>query len=257
MKAIDAHYNLGMVSEEVRIQIPGSDRRIHATLDEIPGAPVVVFSHGLAASRDSTQFYNGAIAAINAGCSSLRFDFYGCEDDQRKLLDCTIWDHVADLDAAVRYLKEKDESRDVIVVGHSIGALAAILSKEHRYDALVLWDPTHPASWPGADLGDETTIFEPSLDMFRLRWGVDVLVTSAFLQSCSEVDAEAQLALLQKPLLIVAAGGGVLVPFGRRYLDAARKPKTFAIIDGADHGFLRGDSLARLYETTFDWITQL
>ena len=126
------------VDVERNIKIPGSELQIYGTYREVPGAPLVIFSHCLAGERNSLEYFNGARAMSDAGFSSYRFDYYGYDVDARNLVDCIVPEHVADFDLVVKTFKEEDPDRSVTVIGHSLGGLVILMSERQQFDAAVL-----------------------------------------------------------------------------------------------------------------------
>ncbi len=165
------------------LRVPDSGKVVYGTLREVPDSPVlVVFSHGMAGSRDDLQPYAGSRALSDAGISSYRFDYYGYDADARDLLECTLSDHIDDLRLVLRTLKEEAPLRPLVVVGHSLGGLVAVESRAQEIDGLVLWDATHSSLW-SEGIEDEETQWVPELGLYRMRWGIDVLVSKEFLES--------------------------------------------------------------------------
>ncbi len=240
---------------EHKISIPETDLTIYGTLREVPGAPLVVFSHCLTGNRNSLEYFTSARAFSEQGISSYRFDYYAYEDNARNMVDCTINDHVSDLDLVVNTFKAEQPERSITVIGHSLGGLVVMMSKAQEFDAAVLWDATHNSAWKDpTHLEDGHTVWEPALNMFRFRWGIDILVTREYLESYRMLDHDDIARKFNKPLLVVTAGEGVLQEGGRRYHEHSAGTSELIVLDGADHCFYNGETLRELQQLTVEWV---
>ncbi|HEV7467085.1 MAG TPA: alpha/beta fold hydrolase [Candidatus Dormibacteraeota bacterium] len=256
------------VTEQARaIPVPGTDKVIHGLLREVPGAPLVVLVHCLTGWKNSTKYYLGARALERAGFSSFRFDLYGYADDARKLLDCTVATHADDLDLVLAVLREEQPDRPISVIGHSLGGLTILCSRRQGFDAVVLWDATHSGGWqprqaeehadPAHPYGDESTVWEGSLDCYRLRWGCDILVSEAMLRSYRDPDCNALISQLHRPVKVIAAGANAFLrSVQNEYYEHANEPKALAVIEGADHNFETGETMVELFAETVRWLDQ-
>lgn len=236
--------------------IPGTNLRIDGKFREVAGSPIVVLVHCLTGNMDSTKYYMGARALEHAGYASYRFNLYG-SDGGRDFLDCTLSTHVDDFDLVVRRLKEELPGRPVIAIGHSLGGLTVLASRQRHHDAVVLWDATHADHWEGDTIESEDTVWEPSLGLYRVTWGVPVLMSRALLESFRFLDCDALVRDLELPMLSVIAGANI--PRGiaarRRYHELSRGPKRLVTIDGADHNFTNGETLSELHAATIEWLS--
>lgn len=162
---------------------------------------------------------------------------------------------MADLGLVVQFVRNKFPGRKVVVVGHSLGGLVALSSEERNFDGLVLWDASHSDCWPGEEGDpDGATLYEPSLDEYRLRWAFELLVPYTFVESFRKLPCDGFAKNYQRPLLVIAAGDNVLVPFQKRYFEAATEPKEYVEIPGADHNFTKVECLDQLLCVTIEWI---
>lgn len=247
-----------MAETERHIPIPGTDKRIHGLLREVPDAPLVVLVHCLTAGKNSLKYHQAARALERAGYASYRYDQYGFPRDARDLLDCTLQILAHDLDLVVGTFKAEEPDRPVAVVGHSLGGLAILISTARAFDVAVLWDASHADSrGDGESLEDDHTVWEPRLGCYRLRWGCDILISEAMLRSWAVADSNRRIAELGRPVKIIAAGDNpVLLEYQREYLEHAREPKALTVIEGADHNFTTDGALEQLFAETVDWLDE-
>ena len=124
-----------------------------------------------------------------------------------------------DARAAQRYLLSRPDvdAARLVYFGESLGAAVAVdLAAEHPPAALVLRSPFTSM----ADVGSYHYRILPVRLLLRDRYAA--------------IDKIAQ---VRAPLLVIAGDADTIVPLAqsRRVHDAARSPKAFVVIDGADH----------------------
>ena len=124
-----------------------------------------------------------------------------------------------DARAARRYLLSRPDvdAAGLVYFGESLGAAVAVeLAAEHPPAALVLRSPFTSM----ADVGAYHYPILPVRLLLRDRYAA--------------ID---RIAHVRAPLLVIAGGNDRIVPLeqSRRVHDAARSPKAFVIIEGADH----------------------
>lgn len=89
-----------------------------------------------------------------------------------------------------------------------------------------------------------------------MRLGTDVLMSREYLESYRLLDCDALAARFTKPLLVIAAGDGVLVEGAQRYAANAKQGE-LEIIPNADHNFVMESSMERLFTASIDWQREL
>jgi uncharacterized protein len=107
-----------------------------------------------------------AVALADAGIASLRYDKRGAGRSEGSFLEAGFWDNVDDADAALGALRGQPGIDQVIVLGHSEGALIATALAGRGVDAagFVLLSP---AARPGEDvLVWQATAIAPTLPRF-------------------------------------------------------------------------------------------
>ena len=186
---------------------------------------------GLAAARISRALSSGGIAV-------LRFDFTGLGESSGDFSQTTFSSNVEDLVRAAEHLREAVAAPSVLI-GHSLGgtAVLAAASRVPETRAVVAIgapaDPAHVTRSFGAARAEIEAHGEAEVSLggrtFRLR--------RAFLD---DVAAQPQLERIRRsgvPLLVLHSPADQIVEVdnARLIFDAARHPKSFVALDGADH----------------------
>jgi len=205
----------------VSFQVDG--QKVVGTLELPAGAarpPVILLLHGFKGSRNELEipslkegvFTRAANAWAAKGLASLRIDFRGGGDSEGSFEDTTISGQVEDALAAVEFLqteKSIDPTRIALVGWSQGGAVAAITAgrTKRRLAAVALWNPlTVPAASSEAILGVD--VVKAGLasggraTSFKLPWGAEASLKTAFFKDLFCVDPVADLAKYTGPVFV-------------------------------------------------------
>lgn len=108
--------------------------------------PCVIASHGLQSSKESEKYIALGERISSEGIAMLRFDFRGIGDSEGSEEDNTISKKIADLSAAVDFVKSYPGMGESIgLIGSSLGGLLSLLkaSADKRIRAVVVWATPH------------------------------------------------------------------------------------------------------------------
>ncbi len=226
-----------------RFTFPGSGGDLLAArLDLPPDEPVAMalFAHCFTCSQDAVAAARIARGLVAAGIGVLRFDFTGLGSSAGDFANTTFSSNVEDLVRASDALGGLSGA-PLILIGHSLGG-TAVLGAAPRIAAAAAVvtvnapaDPAHllrlfPAETTTAlAAGDAEVPVEIAGRQFRIRRD---LLTDLRLAAVEE-----GLGRLRRPLLVLHAPLDMVVDVSnaRRIYDAARHPKSFVALDGADH----------------------
>ncbi len=185
-----------------------TDLQLHAWLVPVNGvAPAVVVLHGWGGNAGDMLAL--APALHEAGLHALFLDArnHGLSDHD---------DHVSmlrfaeDLGAAVDYLHERHDVVDVAVIGHSVGAAAAIYRASYSQDIAALVAVASFAH-PGE-------LMERSLPFPRpLRWLVLYAIQVVIGKRFDEIAPRSRVAHVLVPLLLLHGGEDDVVPIASSY----------------------------------------
>ncbi len=225
-----------------RVDFPGHDgSRLAARLDMPPAPPraYALFAHCFTCGKDVLAA-SRISAALNAqGIAVLRFDFTGLGMSEGEFANTNFSSNVADLLCAADFMREHHQA-PTLLIGHSLGG-AAVLSAAHEIAevrAVVTIgapsEPLHVAEQLGAEvLAKLDTEQEVGVSL----GGRPFRIQRQFLDDLKAQRLHERIAKLGRALLVMHAPLDEVVGIdqARRIFEAARHPKSFVALDGANH----------------------
>ena len=225
-------------------------QRLAALLDMPAGEPraYALFAHCFTCGKDVHAARRIAQALTALDIAVLRFDFTGLGSSEGEFANTTFSSNVADLVAAAGALRGARRA-PAILIGHSLGGaaiLAAAADVPEARAVVTIAAPSDPAHVTGlfrdriADIAQQGEI-EVSLEGRRFR------IRRAFLDDVAEQNLREKIARLHKALLIFHSptDNRVGIENASRIFEAAKHPKSFVSLAGADH------LLGRLSDATY------
>jgi putative redox protein len=215
-----------------------------------------VFSHGFTLGKDSPAASRICKQLAAEGIGMLRFDNLGLGDSEGDWGDGSFSHKVADTVQAVRFLEAS--GRDVrLLVGHSFGGAAVIAAAhelpgvravasigapyepahvEHNYDALV-----------DRIMADGEAPF--------LIGGKALTLRRDFIEDVRTADLRAQIRTLHRALLVMHSptDNTVGIKNASEIFRAARHPRSFVSLEGADHLLTGRDQAKRAARIISAW----
>lgn len=224
-----------------RVEFPGSGQRtLVGRLDLPSGRPgsYAVFAHCFTCGKDSLAASRVSRALTEQGFAVLRFDVPGLGESPGDFADSSFSCDVLDLIAAADFLRSRDRG-PALLVGHSLGG-AAVLAAANRIPEVravaTIGAPSDPAhvshlltdALPALEADGEAEV-QLAGRPFRLR--------RAFLDDIREQPQLERIARLGRALLVMHSPQDAIVGIenARTIYQAARHPKSFVSLDGADH----------------------
>lgn len=207
----------------------------------------IIFLHGFpsrTANKASTRF--GKLFE-KLGYLVLRFDFSGVDTSDGKFEDKTMSKEVADIKYAVNFLAKYYPCKQLVLIGHSTGAIDAALyaHKDKRINKLILLggvgnlkEAVH-YDFTDEQVRDFWTKGYIAYDDPE-RWTYKKKLKKAFYDEFFTLDVLGSLHKFRKPVLIIHGEKDASIPVGKdpqELYRAANKPKKLVIIKGADHRF--------------------
>jgi len=221
--------------------------RIELPADRKPGS-FALFAHCFTCTKNLSAVRNISRAITGAGFGIMRFDFTGLGDSEGDFSDTNFSSNIDDLIAAADYLKELFMA-PTLLIGHSLGG-AAVLHAANSIKTVQAVatigapaDPKHISKLLSSDLKD---IEEKGMAEVHIG-GRPFNIKKQFLDDLKAVDMHDVLKNLQKAVLISHSPQDRVVEIenAAKIFQAARHPKSFVSLDGADH--LLSDSQDSLY----------
>jgi uncharacterized OsmC-like protein/alpha/beta superfamily hydrolase len=224
-----------------RVVFTGSQGDQLAARLELPvGVPraFALFAHCFTCSKDAVAASRIARALTSSGIAVLRFDFTGLGQSGGDFANSNFSSNIGDLVRAADYLRTNFQAPSLLI-GHSLGG-AAVLAAASRIPetaAVVTLgapaDPHHVVQL----LGDDLTAIErdgvAELDL----GGRPFRIQLQFLRDIEMQPQAERIAALGAALLVIHSpvDDTISVDNARIIFDAARHPKSFVAIDGANH----------------------
>jgi uncharacterized OsmC-like protein/fermentation-respiration switch protein FrsA (DUF1100 family) len=224
-----------------RFQFEGSEgQQLAAALDLPEGEPIAyaLFAHCFTCGKDVLAARRIALALAAKGIAVLRFDFTGLGSSEGDFANSTFSSNVADLVLAADHLRRTREA-PAILIGHSLGGAAILAAAARIPDAKAVVTIAAPS-----DPAHVTGLFAEHIDDIRKHGRVEVSlagrpfsIKKEFLDDIAEHNLMAQVTKLHKALLIMHAPADdtVGIDNATRIFVAARHPKSFVSLAGADH----------------------
>ncbi len=219
----------------------GSGHLLTAKLDFPPDrAPIAwaVMAHGFTLSKDLSALRNITNAMNVEGIAVMRFDFTGLGESEGEFSEMNFSSNIEDIEAASQFL-EQNYSAPSIVIGHSLGGAAAIFAASRLSNikaVATIGSPSCPEH--------VQHLFTERLDQIerqgyaKVRIGPRTFtIKKQFLEDIRMQNMERVLNELNKPILILHSPEDRIVPVSNaaEIYKAARHPKSFVSIPGADH----------------------
>ena len=214
--------------------------QLAARLDLPAGPPraYALFAHCFTCGKDLRSAGRLAAALTEAGIAVLRFDFTGVGSSEGEFGSTDFTSNAEDLYAAVDYLRSEHRAPQLLI-GHSLGG-AAVLSvagdiAEVRAVATI-GAPADTEHVTGLFDGHVDEIEEDGGACVRIA-GRDIHITKGLVDDLRSHRLTEYVRVMGKPLLVVHSPVDEVVGIdhARRLFEAARHPKNFVSLDGADH----------------------
>jgi uncharacterized protein len=209
-----------------------SGSTIHAWwVQGVPGKGVVLLLHGVRANR--LQMLGRMRFLSRAGYGVLAPDLQAEGESPGKQIGFGYIEHL-DATAAVEYIRSTSPNEPLAVIGVSLGGAAALLADPPLPVRALVLEQVYPDLVTATRnrlrlyLGKAGVVLSPLLTwQLRPRLGID-------LQSPTPLD---RIALASAAKLIIAAGNDrhTTIDDSNRMFAAAREPKEFWVIPGAEH----------------------
>ncbi len=230
-----------------RIEFPGHDGTPLAARLDLPQGPQVataIFAHCFTCGKDIPAARRVAARLSALGIAVLRFDFTGLGHSGGEFANTSFTSNVNDLLAANTYLEQRGMTPSLIV-GHSLGG-AAVLK------AAAALDTIKAVATIGApfDPGHVTHNFAQALPEIDAEGSAKVSlggrpfrISKGFVDDVTKTNLTEAVGRLKAALLVLHAPLDNIVGIENagEIFSAAKHPKSFVTLDGADHLITKSD----------------
>ena len=242
-----------------RIEFPGhSGAQLAARLD-LPDGPLVataLFAHCFTCGKDIPAARRIAARLSALGVAVLRFDFTGLGHSSGEFANTSFTSNVDDLLAANSYLAAQNMTPSLII-GHSLGG-AAVLKAAAALDTIkavvTIGAPFDP--------GHVTHNFADAIPQIKTKGAADVnlggrvfSIGKGFLEDVAKAKMGPAVANLNAALLVLHAPRDEIVGIENagEIFTAAKHPKSFVTLDGADHLVTRAQDAEYVASVIATW----
>jgi putative redox protein len=212
-----------------------------AALLELPDAPpraYALFAHCFTCGKDIAAAARIARGLTARGIGVLRFDFTGLGGSEGDFANTNFSSNVADLVAAADYLRATGKAPSLLI-GHSLGGAAALFAGGQIPELTAVATiaapatPDHVIKQFQADVGAIESSGEAEVSLA----GRSFRIQKQFLDDLRERSLDSVIGHWKRALLIMHAPLDEVVSIDEagKIFQAARHPKSFIAIDGADH----------------------
>jgi uncharacterized OsmC-like protein/alpha-beta hydrolase superfamily lysophospholipase len=242
-----------------RFDFPNAQgQKLAALLDRPAGEPraYALFAHCFTCGKDIRAAKRVAEGLTALGIAVLRFDFTGLGSSEGEFANTTFSSNVGDLVAAANELRRKAQA-PAILIGHSLGGTAVLAAAAEVVEARAVvtiaapCDPTHV-----------TGLFKDRLEEIAAKGEIQATlagrqfrISRAFVDDLAEQKLMQRIADLRKALLIFHSPTDEIVAIDNasRIFAAAKHPKSFVSLAGADHLLSRRSDAAYVANVIHAW----
>jgi putative redox protein len=216
-------------------------QKLAATLDLPDGAPPVawaLFAHCFTCGRKLKPMVRIDEVLTEHGIAVLRFDFAGVGDSEGDFAQTNLSSNREDLVDAARWLAAS-QAAPQLLLGHSLGGAAVLAAAREIPSAAavaVLATPSEPGR-PGGLLAEKRREALATGEAALARGGRIYRLRPQFFTDLESTQVKEAVRDLRRPLLILHAvdDGTVSIASAEALFRAARHPKSFVALGGADH----------------------
>ena len=216
----------------------------------------VIFAHCFTCTKNLSAVRNISRALTNQGFGVLRFDFTGLGESEGDFKETNFTSTVDDLIAAADFLISMYKA-PTLIIGHSLGGTASILaaSKLASIKAVVTigspFDPAHVTHLLKDDLEVIKTQGASTVEL----GGRKFTIKKQFIEDLKKQSIASTIQNLDKALLVMHAPQDATVEIknAEQIYQAARHPKSFITLDGADHLLLHKEDSLYAGEVIAGW----
>jgi len=215
-------------------------QKLAARLDRPEEAPraFALFAHCFTCGKDVFAAARIAQQLTAHGVAVLRFDFTGIGASEGEFANTNFSSNVADLVAAAAHLREAMQA-PALLIGHSLGGAAVLAAAGDVPEAtavVTIAAPSDPSHVTGL-FRDSVPRIEADGEAKVMLAGRPFQIKRQFLADVAEQRLAEKIARLRRALLVMHSpvDDTVDISNATRIFTAAKHPKSFVSLNGADH----------------------
>ncbi|TYC17865.1 OsmC family protein [Bizionia gelidisalsuginis] len=216
----------------------------------------VLFAHCFTCNKNLSAVRNISKALTSKGFGVLRFDFTGLGESNGDFENTNFSGNVSDLIQASRYLEE-NHTAPTLLIGHSLGGAAAIFAANELQNIKAIATIGAPSNTSHVE-----NLLKSNLDEINKQGkavvnlsGRDFTIKKQFLDDLKTNALPEVTKNLNKALLILHSPQDAIVGIknAEELYKAAKHPKSFVSLDGADHLLLKKEDSMYAGELIASW----
>ena len=229
-----------------------------ARLDLPAGTPkaYALFAHCFTCSKDVFAASRISSELASRGFAVLRFDFTGLGASEGEFANTNFTSNVGDLIAAAKHMRET-LAPPSIMIGHSLGGAAVLVAAASCPDVKAVAtigapaDAAHVVHNFGAKIDEITSAGAAQVSLA----GRQFTIRKQFLEDLNAQSVHARIAELRKALIIFHSPTDNIVGIENagEIFAAAKHPKSFISLDGADHLLSRRSDAVFVADVLSSW----
>lgn len=252
-----------MAIKSTRIEFKGSQGDMLAARLDAPNGAVrgyALFAHCFTCSKDVFAASRIASALAAHGIATLRFDFTGLGASEGEFANTNFSSNVADLIAAADWLRENHAAPELLI-GHSLGGAAVLAGAGDIAELKAVATIGAPA-----DADHVVHNFQASLDTIESDGeatvslaGREFTIKKQFLDDVRGTSLKDRISMLKPALIVFHAplDQTVGIENASTIFSAAKHPKSFISLDGADHLLSRRQDAVFVADILAGWANRL
>ncbi|WP_142783602.1 bifunctional alpha/beta hydrolase/OsmC family protein [Changchengzhania lutea] len=211
--------------------------RLELPVNQLPHN-FVIFAHCFTCNKNLSAVKNIGRALTSEGFGVLRFDFTGLGESDGDFADTNFSGNVEDLISASDYLTKNYES-PTLIIGHSLGGAAALFAAAQLVSVkavATIGSPSNPKHVQHLLKSSVDDIIANGKAIVNLS-GRDFTIKKQFLDDIESKSLPDTVKKLDKALLVMHSPQDTIVSIinAEEIYKAAKHPKSFVSLDGADH----------------------
>jgi putative redox protein len=255
-----------MPNSPIRVEFEGHNGAKLAARLDVPNHPgktkpraYALFAHCFTCSKDILAARRIAGELARQNIAVLRFDFTGLGSSKGEFASTNFSSNIEDLVQAADWLRAHHEA-PALLIGHSLGG-TAVLAAAHRIaeaKAVVTIASPMEAAHVLHNLGDDVETIEREGAAEVDLGGRKFRIEKQFIDDAREASQTQRIGDLKKALLVLHSPTDpqVGVENATSIFVAAKHPKSFVSLDGADHLLTRGEDAVFAANVIGSWATR-